>query len=77
MARPAANAGSHIWKARRVGPSCQGNGRFDESIRTRVAGVLSAPAGTFDSGSKMGAAIYRQMRSETVRRRDRGCSEYL
>ena len=31
-----------------------------------MARVLSAPVGTFDSGSKMGAAIYRQMRSEAV-----------
>ena len=29
-----------------------------------MARVLSAPVGTFDSGSKMGAAIHRQVRSE-------------
>ena len=31
-----------------------------------MARVLSAPVGTFDSGSKMGAAIHRQVRSNTA-----------
>jgi hypothetical protein len=31
-----------------------------------MARVLSASAGTLDSGSKMGAAIHRHVRSEAV-----------